>query len=112
MRIRIVLSGGVAGTRRARVVETTALPVEERATIERLVRVSGFFDRPAAGAAAAATQADAHRDARQIDLEIKDDAGRRHTVRMNDVSIDPAIQDLVDQAWAAGSDDRTAHGLG
>jgi len=106
MRIRIVLSGGFAGTRRARVVETTALPVAERATIERLVRVCGFFDRPAAAGATT------HRDARQIDLEIKDDAGRRHTVRLSDVSIDPAIQDLVDQAWAAGSDDGSAHGRG
>jgi len=110
MRIRIVLSGGFAGTRRARVVETTALPVAERATIERLVRVCGFFDRPAVGASGAVPTT--HRDARQIDLEIKDDAGRRHTVRLSDVSIDPAIQDLVDQAWAAGSDDGSAHGRG
>ncbi len=104
MRIRIVQSGGFAGLRREKVVETAGLPAPERAALERLVETSGFFALPARNAAAAggAGAAGAHRDARQFDVEIEDAAGRRHAVRLSEHTTGGALKDLVDRVWATG----------
>ena len=103
MRIRIVQSGGFAGLRRERVVETTQLPEAERATLERLVTASGFFALPArAGGAGGARPLP---DALQFEVEIEDDAGRRHQVRLPEHATSEALRDLVDRAWnAAGGE--------
>src|SRR5258705_4107875 len=46
VRIQVVRSGGFAGLRRERAVETEQLPSGERADLERLVAESRFFDLP------------------------------------------------------------------
>jgi hypothetical protein len=105
MRIRIVQSGGFAGLRREKVVETSGLPAPERAALERLVETSGFFALPARQApAAGGGGAGAHRDARQFDVEIEDGAGRRHAVRLSEHTTGGALKDLVDRVWATGGD--------
>jgi hypothetical protein len=110
MHIRIVQSGGFAGLRREKVVETSGLPARERAALERLVTACGFFAlpaRPDAGGAAVAGGAGevaAHRDAHQFDVEIEDDAGRLHAVRVSEHAKNGALKDLVDRVWAAGGD--------
>jgi len=112
MHIRIVQSGGFAGLRREKVVETSRLPARERAALERLVAASGFFALPArpagAGDAAGKGDATAHRDAHQFDVEIEDGAGRRHAVRVSEHGKNAALKDLVDRAWAAGDDSAPA----
>ena len=46
MRIQVVRSGGFAGLRVERAVETERLPDAERLEVERLVVEAGFFDLP------------------------------------------------------------------
>ncbi len=46
MQIRVVRSGGFAGLRRERAVETERLPEAQRSEVERLVAEAGFFDLP------------------------------------------------------------------
>ena len=46
MRIRVVRSGGFAGLRLERAVETERLPDGERVEVERLVIEARFFDLP------------------------------------------------------------------
>ena len=47
MRIRVVRSGGFAGLRVERAVDTTLLPIAERVRVERLVIEADFFELPA-----------------------------------------------------------------
>ena len=96
MRIRIVLSGGFAGLKREKIVETSALPAAERTALERLVAACGFFALPAHDPTARPMP-----DARQLDVEIEDDAGRTHRVRLAEHAASPAVKDLVDRAFGA-----------
>jgi len=99
MRIRIVQSGGFAGLKRERVVETAQLPAPERAALEGLVHASGFFALPARAPAGG----HAVPDARQLDLEIDDGAGRSHRVRLSEHAASPAVRDLVERALNASA---------
>ena len=46
MRIRVIESGGLAGLRRERVVETAELTASVRGELERLLGAAAFFARP------------------------------------------------------------------
>jgi hypothetical protein len=94
LRISLQISGGFAaipGLSKPIVVDTAALPREERDEIERLVAAARFFDLPAASGAPRPGAA----DVRTYTLTVED-AGRSHTIRRTDPIEEEALGEILD----------------
>ncbi len=87
MRIHVVRSGGFAGLRRERAVETGELGPEERAELERLVAEVRFFDLPAR---VTSGLPDVMQYRVRIDVE-----GREHEVVVDDQTATGALAALL-----------------
>ena len=92
MRIRIVQSGGLAGLRRERVVETERLPDAGRETLEGLVRTAAFFELPARSVSSLP-------DVIQYRVRVEW-SGRSHEVTFDDETASQPLRDLVTRAFA------------
>ena len=87
MRIQVVRSGGFAGLRRERAVETDQLSPDERVEFERLVAEARFFDLPA-------RQTSGLPDVIQYRVRVEVE-GRAHEVTADDQAADGALTALV-----------------
>ena len=96
MRIRIVQSGGFAGLRRERVVETDELPQGLREALEGLIESTTFFSLPAR----LVTDLP---DVIQYRVRVEK-AARIHEVTFDDESATEAMRTLVERVF------ETAHG--
>jgi hypothetical protein len=90
MRIVIERTGGVANLRRTATIDLAALPPDEAAAWERLVRESDFFNQPATfpnppGA-----------DAFQYRVTVEAD-GKEHTVRVPEGQAPPRLAPLIER---------------
>ncbi len=94
MVIEFERTGGFAGMRIATRVDTTALPDDEAASLDSLVKDAGFFDLPAR-IASPAPGADRFQYA--LTVEAK---GRRHTVQVGEAALPDALRPLVDKLTA------------
>src|SRR5215467_5128348 len=89
MRIEFTRSGGFAGMRVAKVLNTDEMPEAEALALKELVKSAEFFDLaeseslPSRGA-----------DRFQYDITIESD-GRTHTVKADEGAIPPALAPLV-----------------
>ncbi|TMQ68337.1 MAG: hypothetical protein E6K81_16640 [Candidatus Eisenbacteria bacterium] len=92
MRIRIVQSGGLAGLRLERVVETERLPDAGREALEGLVRTSAFFELPE-------RRVSGLPDVIQYRVRVEA-SGRAHEVTFDDETASGALRDLVTRALA------------
>ena len=87
MRIRVVESGGFAGLRRERVVETERLPGPEREVLESLVDATGFFALPA-------RTPPSYPDALQYRIRVEIEH-RAHEITVDDGSASEALLGLI-----------------
>jgi len=87
MRIEFTRSGGFAGMRVAKVLNTDEMPEGEALEFKELVKSSGFFDLPESLRSQGA-------DKFQYDITIESD-GRSHTVKADEDAIPPALVPLV-----------------
>lgn len=87
MRIRVVESGGLAGLRRERVVETDRLPRERRNVLEELIATATFFALPARLVSGLP-------DVIQYRVEVRD-AARAHVVAFDDECGNEDLRSLV-----------------
>ena len=94
MRIRVVRSGGFAGLRVERAVETDALPALERGELERLVADACFFDLPARATCGMP-------DVIQYRVTIES-GGREHEVTTDDRTAAAGVMRLVEFVLGAG----------
>lgn len=97
MRIEFSTQGGVAyfpGLAKPVVIDTSELPAEEAAAIERLVDAARLWQQPAqpSGLPRGA-------DLRQYTITVED-RDKRHTVRLHDPIADPALAALVSHLQA------------
>jgi hypothetical protein len=95
VRIRIVQSGGFAGLRRERVVETDGLPRELRETLEGLIESATFFSLPARLASGLP-------DVIQYRVRIEESA-RIHEVTFDDQTGGEALRSLVECIFRAAN---------
>ena len=94
MRIEITRSGGFAGVRRHVVVDSAALPDEERAAVEGLVAAASFFALPARLTSPA-------RDAFQYDVTIEREDARHH-VQVDENAAPEPLRALVRRVMELG----------
>ena len=92
MRIQVVRSGGFAGLRRERAVETEQLPPGERADLERLVAESRFFDLPVRATSGAP-------DVIQYRVKVEVE-GRGHEITADDQTLGDALRKLATRVLA------------
>ena len=91
MRIRIVQSGGLAGLRRERVVETERLPVAGREAIEGLVQTCAFFELPERSVTGLPDVIQY-----RVCVEL---SGRSHEVTFDDETANEPLRELVTRAF-------------
>jgi emfourin len=96
LRIRIVESGGFAGLRKERAVETERLPARRRVTIERLIERATFFELPARLVSGLP-------DVIQYRVRIEDET-RAHEVLFDDEQAPEPLRTLVLQLLGAGDE--------
>lgn len=99
MHIQFSTEGGFAafpGLNRPVTIDTSALPAEEGAALERLIETTRFFDRPARASVAPKGAA----DYRQYTISVVD-GERRHVVRLDEPINDAGLQMFVDQLQTA-----------
>lgn len=94
MRIVIVQSGGVAGLRRERVVETEQLGDAGRDEVERLVQSAEFFALPA-------RRLSGLPDVIQYRVRVED-AGQTHEATFDDQTASEPLRELVARAFGEG----------
>ena len=87
MRIEFTRSGGFAGMRVAKVLNTDVMPEAEALALKELVKSAEFFDLPESLRSRGA-------DRFQYDITIESD-GRTHTVKADEGAIPPALAPLV-----------------
>jgi hypothetical protein len=91
MNIRFEKSGGFAGIKRPpTTIDGTTLPAEKAAEWQRLLEEADFFHLPEVIAPGP------ERDRFQYQVTAELD-GRRHTVRVSEGSVPPALQPLIDR---------------
>jgi hypothetical protein len=88
MRIRIVESGGFAGLRRERVIDTGELPGPRRATLEALVAAAAFFALPE-------RMVSGLPDVIQYRVTVEE-RDRTHAVTFDDEKATEALRSMVD----------------
>jgi hypothetical protein len=93
MRVSLVRSGGFAGLQRTAAVDGAALPQAERGELEALVAGAGFFALPPTLPAPAP-------DRFRYRLTVEDDAGRAHTVVVDEAAMPERLRALI--AWVEG----------
>ena len=96
MRIRIVQSGGLAGLRRERIVETERLPEGGREVLEDLVRTCAFFDLPKRSVSGLP-------DVIQYRVCVEW-SGRSHEVTFDDETASERLRDLVARTFTDAQD--------
>jgi hypothetical protein len=90
MRVTLVRSGGFAGLQRTAAVDGAALPQAERHELDALVAGAGFHALPPTLSAPAP-------DRFRYRLTVEDDAGRVHTVVVDEAAMTDRLRALV--AW-------------
>jgi hypothetical protein len=94
MQMRLERSGGFAGLRLSRSLDSSQLSPEDNKELGRLVESAGFFDLPSDVRAA-----NAGADRFQYKLTVK--AGpREHTVSVDDAAVPETLRPLLDFATA------------
>jgi hypothetical protein len=92
VKFELRVGGGLAylpGLAAPLIVDTAALPAEERQALERLVVDASVFDQPSSPKVATRGA-----DQRTYTLTV-DDGSRKHTVRLSDPVGDPALATLL-----------------
>jgi len=89
-----VTSGGVAGLRRERVVETQQLPQGEREAFEHYVEAAAFFELPE-------RRVSGHPDVIQYRIRIER-SGHVHEITVDDETADEPLRSLVSRALEEG----------
>jgi hypothetical protein len=98
VRIEFERSGGYAGLRRPPVtISDDSLSADEAAAWRRLVESSDFFGQPENPPRGPGADQFQYR----VTVEM---GGRRHTVRVSEGSIPPALQPLIERLKQAGRD--------
>jgi hypothetical protein len=92
VRIRVVQSGGLAGLRRDRVIDTASLPEPVRTTLEQLVRSAAFFELPERSMSGLP-------DVIQYRVSIEQ-AGVAREITFDDETASAPLRDLVARALA------------
>lgn len=90
MHVTLTRSGGFAGLTRTAAVDGAALPAAERAALDGLVTSARFFALPATIPAPAP-------DRFRYRLTVEDDAGRSHTVVVDEAALSGPLRALI--AW-------------
>ncbi len=90
MRVRLVRSGGVAGTRLAAEADSARLPAEGAERLNRLDEESGILSRPPG---APTTPSGADRFAYRVTVETE---RGEHTVEIAEEDVTPEIEPLID----------------
>jgi hypothetical protein len=92
MRITFERTGGLAGLRISKTVDTESLPGPDREGLEKTVEVSGFFDLPPVLKAAGAEGND------RFQFRITIDKGdRQHTVQLSEAAMPERLRPLLDR---------------
>jgi hypothetical protein len=93
MRIEFTRSGGFAGLRISRVLDTDAMPEAQALELKQLVESADFFGLPESFSSGGA-------DKFQYKITIESD-GRTHTVEADERAVPPALAPLVKRLEAA-----------